>query len=108
MLMRYDFLVESYATERIKVLSVWSEFRDEDLRVRPNESDRRGRSVLEQMVHQCVSEDLWFRSMLGIDVSAPPLPARETAIEFIRRYTADSGKRLAALQSTDESWWEAE
>ena len=81
--MRYDFLVESYATERIKVLSVWSEFREEDLLVRPNESDRRGRSVLEQMVHQCVSEDLWFRNMLGIDVSAPPLPERETRIEFI-------------------------
>ena len=30
------------------------------------------------MVHQCVSEDLWFRNMLGIDVSAPPLPATET------------------------------
>lgn len=106
--MRYDFLVESYATERIKVLSVWSEFREEDLRVRPNESDRRGRSVLEQMVHQCVSEDLWFRNMLGIDVAAPPLPGRETRLEFIRRYAEDSGKRLAVLQEKDEGWWEGE
>jgi uncharacterized damage-inducible protein DinB len=106
--MRFEFLVESYATERIKVLSVWSEFREEDLRVRPNESDRRGRSVQEQMVHQCVSEDLWFRNMLGIDVSAPPLPERETRIEFIRRYAEDSGKRLAILQTKDDSWWEAE
>jgi hypothetical protein len=108
MLMKYDFLVESYATERIKVLSVWSEFRDEDLRIQPNESDPRGRSVLEQMVHQCVSEDLWFRNMLGIDVGAPPLPARETRVEFIRRYADDSGKRLAALRDKDEAWWEAE
>ncbi len=106
--MRYEFLVESYATERIKVLSVWSEFREEDLRIRPNESDPRGRSVLEQMVHQCVSEDLWFRKMLGIDVSAPPLPERETRIEFIRRYAEDSGKRLAVLGAKDEGWWEAE
>ena len=29
--MRYDFLVETYETERIKVVCVWSEFRDEDL-----------------------------------------------------------------------------
>ena len=106
--MRYDFLVESYATERIKVLSVWSEFREEDLLVRPNESDRRGRSVLEQMVHQCVSEDLWFRNMLGIDVSAPPLPERETRIEFIQRYADDSGKRLTALRAKYEGWWEAD
>jgi len=32
--MPYSFLIETYATERIKVLSVWSEFRDEDLPVR--------------------------------------------------------------------------
>ncbi len=106
--MRYAFLVETYATERVKVVSVWSEFRDEDLRVRPRDGDARGRSVLEQMVHQCVSEDLWFRNMLGIDVGAPPLPASETRMEFMKRYAEDSGKRLAALQSKDEGWWEAE
>ncbi|HKT88485.1 MAG TPA: DinB family protein [Candidatus Sulfotelmatobacter sp.] len=106
--MRYDFLVETYATERVKVLSVWSEFRDDDLRVRPNESDPRGRSVLEQMVHQCVSEDLWFRNMLGIDVGASPLPGSETRLEFIKRYAEDSGKRLAALQTKDEAWWESD
>jgi uncharacterized damage-inducible protein DinB len=106
--MRYEFLVETYATERIKVLSVWSEFRDEDLPVRPNANDARGRSVHEQMVHQCVSEDLWFRTMLAIDVSAPPLPEQEKRMEFIRRYAEDSGKRLTALQSKNELWWESE
>ena len=106
--MRYAFLVETYATERIKVVSVWSEFRDEELPVRPREGDPRGRSVHEQMVHQCVSEDAWFRNMLGIDVGAPPLPAKETPLEFIKRYAEDSGKRLAALQAKDERWWEEE
>jgi len=106
--MRYDFLIDTYATERIKVVSVWSEFRDEDLPVRPNPRDPRGRSVREQMVHQCVSENLWFMNMLGIDVSAPPLPAQESRLEFIRRYAEDSGKRLAALQAKGEAWWESE
>src|SRR5262249_55206821 len=106
--MIYDFLIETYATERLKVLSVWSEFRDEDLAVRPRAGDPRGRSVHEQMVHQCVSEDLWFRNMLAIDVSAPPLPPQETRVEFIRRYAEDSAKRLAAVQSRQESWWESE
>jgi uncharacterized damage-inducible protein DinB len=104
--MRYAFLIETYATERVKVLSVWSEFRDEDLAVRPKQDDPRGRSVHEQMVHQCISENLWFRNMLAIDVSAPPLPAVETRLEFIRRYAEDSGKRLAALETKDEAWWE--
>ena len=50
--MKYDFLVEAYATERIKILSVWSEFNDEDLPIRPHDGDPRGRSVLEQMRRQ--------------------------------------------------------
>jgi uncharacterized damage-inducible protein DinB len=106
--MRYAFLVETYATERMKVLSVWSEFKDEDLPLRPREGDPRGRSVHEQMVHQCVSEDMWFRNMLGIDVGAPPLPQPETRIEFMRRYAEDSRRRLASLQTKDETWWEAD
>ena len=105
--MTYDFLVDSYATERIKVVSVWSEFRDEDLPVRPRHGDPRGRSVLEHMVHQCVSEDTWFRNMLAIDVGAPPLPEHETRLGFITRYAEDSGKRLESLERTDEQWWEA-
>ena len=106
--MRYEFIVETYATERIKVLSVWSEFRDEDLPARPRADDPRGRSVREQLVHQCVSEDLWFRTMLGIDVSAPPLPAQETRMDFIKRYAEDSAKRLQALREKPESWFEGE
>jgi uncharacterized damage-inducible protein DinB len=106
--MTYDFLTETYATECIKVLSVWSEFKDDDLPVRPNPRDPRGRSVHEQMVHQCVSENLWFKNMLGIDVNAPPLPTPETRLEFIRRYAEDSGKRLAELRAKDDAWWQGE
>jgi uncharacterized damage-inducible protein DinB len=104
--MTYDFLIDSYETERLKVLSVWSEFRDEDLPVRPRDDDARGRSVHEQMVHQCVSEDTWFRTILGIDVSAPPLPDSETRVAFISRYAEDSGSRLDRLRQTDAGWWE--
>ncbi len=106
--MRYQFLIETYETERLKVLSVWSMLRDEDLPVRPHPTDRRGRSVHEQMVHQCVSEDLWFRTMLGIEVSASPLPDSETRFEFIKQYAQSSVERLDALRSQPEAWWEAE
>ena len=104
--MNYDFLVETYDSERIKVLSVWSEFREDDLGFRPHPADPRGRSLREQMIHQCVSEDLWFRAMLAIDVAAPPLPKLESRREFVRRYAEDSGKRLEELQKKDASWWE--
>ena len=104
--MRYQFLIDTYATERLKVLSVWSMFEDGDLPTRPHRDDTRGRSVLEQMVHQCMSENLWFRTMLGIDVGAPPLPNPETRSGFVRRYAEDSGKRLDALRSKPDEWWE--
>lgn len=105
--MKYDFLIDSYQTERLKVLSVWSEFHDDDLGVRPKSDDRRGRSVLEHMVHQCMSEDAWFRTMLGIDAGESPLPLHETRLEFIRRYAESSAHRLQKLHETDEPWWEA-
>jgi hypothetical protein len=88
--MRYQFLVDTFETERLKTLSVWSEFQDGDLATRPGDSH--GRSVHEHMVHQCVSENLWFVQILGVDVGAPPLPAQETRIEFLRRYAMDSEK----------------
>lgn len=106
--MKYDFLIETYETERIKVVSTWGMFKDEDLTVRPHPVDPRGRSFHEQMVHQCASEDIWFRTMLGIDVGAPPLPTPETRLEFMKRYAEDSEKRLAVLREKSELWWEEE
>lgn len=106
--MRYGFLIDTYDTERLKILGVWSEFKDEDLTVRPSLTDRRGRSVHEHMVHQCTSENTWFMNMLNIDVDAPPLPNPETRLNFIRRYAEDSARRAQALHLKDESWWETE
>lgn len=105
---RYQFLVDTYETEILKVLSVWSSFQDEDLPARPHPSDKRGRSVHEHMVHQCMSEDGWFKNMFGIDVGAPPLPQPETRMGFIRRYAEDAGNRLAELRNRDDAWWEEE
>src|SRR5260370_2190116 len=98
--MAYDFLAETYATERMKVLSVWGEFRDDDLPFRPRPDDSRGRSVREQMIHQCVSEDLWFRTMLAIDAAAPPLPLAESRTESINPYPQYTRKRPPQLQPT--------
>lgn len=106
--MEYDFLVETYETERLKTLNVWSMFKDEDLSIRPRPLPRTDRNPLEHMVHQCLSENKWFCTMFGIDVGAPPLPETETRLEFIKRYAEDSGKRLAALKAKDKAWWEQE
>jgi len=103
---RYSFLVDTYETERLKTLAVWSEFEDADLPVRPRADDHRGRSVLEHMVHQCLSENIWFETMLGIAVDTAVLPTPETRLGFIERYAEASRARLAALRKREEAWWE--
>jgi len=103
--MVYQFLVDTYETEIEKVLSVWSMFDDEDLLIRPSATDRRGRNLLEQMVHQSVSEDLWFSDMLGIKVTDDPLPQEESRVNFMESYHRNATARLRALAEKPEAWW---
>jgi len=105
---RYAFLVDTYETEILKVLSVWAMFEDDDLPFRPHARDRRGRSVLEHMVHQSVSENVWFESMLGISVTRAPLPQQETRRAFLEAYARNASLRLEALRGEPEHWWEEE
>src|SRR5438876_963288 len=100
---RYSFLIETYSTERQKILGVWAMFKDEEMPWRPHP---RARSVHEHMVHQCVSEDHWMKNFLGIDLGEPPLPALETKREFIKKYAASSSARMGGLEAKPESWFE--
>jgi uncharacterized damage-inducible protein DinB len=106
--MRYEFLIDTYRTEIEKVLSVWAMFEDSDLRLRPHPSDPRGRNLLEHMVHQNVSEHLWFSRMFGLSVTDQPLPAEETRVSFMKAYAGNAMKRLAALAQKGEGWFEEE
>jgi uncharacterized damage-inducible protein DinB len=100
---RYDFLVETYRTERLKILGVWAQIPDQRMRFRP---EPRARSPLEHMVHQCTSEENWMRSMLGIVVSRQPLPTEETREAFIAHYEASSKERLESLSGKPDAWFE--
>lgn len=98
----WSFLADTYATERLKTLSVWSAFRDEDLAFRCAE---RARTPLEHMVHQCVSEDTWMRKMLGIVAPFEVLPPKESRLAFLLHYAAASGDRLDRLREKPADWW---
>lgn len=103
---RYAFLVDSYATEIEKVLSVWSMADDSDLLHRPRDGDRRGRNLHEHMVHQCMSEDGWFTNMFGIATGRSPLPASETRLAFLETYAECAQIRLRELRQKDDAFWE--
>ncbi len=100
---RYDFLVESYRTERLKTLSVWSQVPDSRMGFRP---ERRARTPHEHMVHQCLSEEAWMRTMLGLEVGPRGLPTAETKLTFLHHYAACSEERLRALETKPDSWFE--
>ncbi|HET7251262.1 MAG TPA: DinB family protein [Gemmatimonadales bacterium] len=102
---RYGFLVETYRTERLKTLALWAQIPDERMRFRP---EPRARSPLEHMVHQCMSEDIWMRTMLGLTVSRTALPAEESRVAFLEHYAACSGERLEALARRPDAWYEEE
>jgi uncharacterized damage-inducible protein DinB len=105
MMSLFSFLVETYRTERIKTLSVWSQIPDARMGFRP---EPRARSPLEHMVHQCVSEDTWMKNMLGIAVSRPSLPANETRAAFLEHYAECSAERLEILARQPDDWYGGE
>jgi len=100
---RYSFLIETYSTERQKILGVWAMFRDEEMPWRPQ---AKARSVHEHMVHQCVSEDNWTKGFLGIDLGDAPLPSNETRLDFMKKYASASSLRLERLGAMPETWFE--
>jgi uncharacterized damage-inducible protein DinB len=105
---RYSFLVDTYATELLKVLSVWAMADDGDLDVRPRAGDPRGRTLREHMIHQCQSEHGWFRGMLGIVAPGDPLPAAPERLAFLRHYATAAAFRRDALAQQPDAWWETE
>jgi uncharacterized damage-inducible protein DinB len=101
----FTFFADTYDTERLKTLSVWSQFEEKDLGFRP---EPRARTPLEQMVHQCASEDVWMKTMLQIDAGMSVFPARETKLDFLDHYAAASTKRLSLLKEKPAAWFEEE
>src|SRR6516162_2422809 len=99
---RFAFLVETFETERLKTLAVWSQIPDERMTFRP---EPRARSPREHMVHQCISEDLWMRSMLGLAIARAPLPEKESRLAFLLHYASCSEERLALLKEQPDDWF---
>ena len=102
---RYAFLVETYRTERLKTLGVWTQIPEDRLDWR---AEPRARTPLEHMVHQCQSEHNWMTTMLGIEITRPALPSDETRDAFITHYGACTADRLAVLQQKPDAWFEEE
>src|SRR4029079_6820751 len=88
--------LDTYSSETNKVVSVWREFRDDDLAFRPHE---RASTVGEILKHQLLSERRFFGEFIAAPEPAPTavLPAPLTVQSASERLVALAVPRLAFL-----------
>ena len=97
----YSFLLDTYESEVLKTLTIWSVFHDDSMTYSPA---TKSRTVMEQIDHQIQSEGSWMIKMLGID-TGDYQPKEKTKLGYIEKYRADAAKRLEILRQKPESWW---
>jgi uncharacterized damage-inducible protein DinB len=97
-------VVDTYASEINKVVSVWTAFTDSDLDYRPHP---RSSTVEDNFKHQLLSERRFFGEILHL--TEPPAaqvgPPERTVSGYRDRLVALSAPRLAALATADPDWW---
>lgn len=100
----YQHLLDTYASEINKVVSVWRLFTDADLGYRPHP---RSSTVAEILKHQLLSERRFFGEFIG----GPEPPASEVLPEslspavYAGRLAELARARLAFLAAQPSGWW---
>jgi uncharacterized damage-inducible protein DinB len=101
----FQHLLDTYASETNKVVSLWRQFAREDMAFKPAE---RSSSVLEIMRHQLLSERRFFAEFIGLGgepEAAAVLPQDLTPEGFWQRNQELSRPRLARMADRDHKWW---
>lgn len=100
----FQHLLDTYASETNKVISVWRSFAPEDLPFRPHP---RSKNVLDILKHQLLSERRFFGEFMGLP--EPPasevLPAGNMPQDYVARMAELAYVRLGFFAAQTESWW---
>ena len=95
----FQHLLDTYASETNKVISVWRCFSAKDMTFRPHV---RSKTVLEIMKHQLLSERRFFGEFMSMP--EPPasqlLPAHETPEDYVRKMRELAEPRLRVESRT--------
>lgn len=100
----FQHLLDTYASETNKVVSVWREFSAADLSFRPHP---RSPAVQDIFRHQLLSERRFFGEFLGLPEPRPEEvpPAGQSPEDYVARMRELARPRLAALAAKSEAWW---
>jgi len=100
----FQHLLDTYASETDKVVSIWRCFSEDDFRFRPHEKSS---TVLDIFQHQLLSERRFFGEFVG--TPEPPanavLPAEITVAAFTQRLVELVRPRLAFFAQQPAEWW---
>jgi uncharacterized damage-inducible protein DinB len=101
----FQHLLDTYASETSKVVSLWRQFSSADMAFKPAE---RSSSVLDIMKHQLLSERRFFAEFIGLGGEPEPaalLPQELTPLDFCRRHEELCRPRLERMAGRDPAWW---
>ncbi len=101
----FQHLLDTYASETSKVVSVWRQFGPADMAFKPAD---RSSTVLEIMKHQLLSERRFFAEFIGLAGEPEPaalMPQELTPAAFCRRQEELCKPRLERMAGRDQSWW---
>ena len=101
----FQHLLDTYASETNKVITVWRQFGPVEMEFR---SAARSATVLEIMKHQLLSERRFFAEFIGLPEEPEPgalIPQELTPAAFCRRNEELCKPRLARMAGRDEKWW---
>jgi uncharacterized damage-inducible protein DinB len=101
----FQHMLDTYASETSKVISVWREFAPEDMAFKPTE---RSSTVLDIMKHQLLSERRFFAEFIGLPGEPEPatlLPQELTPQAFCKRDEELCKPRLGRMAGRDQAWW---
>jgi uncharacterized damage-inducible protein DinB len=102
----FQHVLQTYASETNKTVSVWKAVPDELLEFRPHEKVNTIRAI---MVHELLSEQRFFAKFVGTE--EPPaqtsLPASDkaTVAEYIEKVIWLAKSRLPQLAKGTTEWW---
>lgn len=100
----FQHLLDTYASEANKTVTVWRAFTDADLSYRPHP---RSQTVEEVFQHQLLSERRFFGPFLGLPEPGGEqvLPTERAAAAYQTRLVELAAPRLERLAAQPEAWW---
>lgn len=101
----FQHVIDTYASETSKVVSIWRQFHSDDMSYKPAELSS---TVLDIMKHQLLSERRFFAEFIELPdepEAGAALPSQLTPEAFWKRHRELCLPRLERMAICSDKWW---